>query len=107
MRRLLPVVLAALLAVLLVLPAGAASAEVIDTTHTAAADVLLLAVEGEEGEPAGPQPTLQNTNAPPEYQPPFLINAAFLLTALMLALTVAVAGLYYVLVHRPRQAQGG
>lgn len=103
MRRLLPVVLAALLAALLLLPAGVAAA---DTTAAdqASPHQQVLAAEG-GGEPAGPEPNPTSTNAPDDYEPPFLINAAVGLTALMVGLVVILGGLYWLLVVRPRNAE--
>lgn len=101
MRRLLPHVLAALLVALLLLPATLAHA---DTGPDPDAGTVVLAAEG-GGEPAGPEPKLDSTNAPTAYEPPFLINAAYGLTALMVGLVVVLGGLYYVLVYRPRQAR--
>ncbi len=103
MRRLLSVVLATLLAALLLVPATAAVA----TPSASAAEVVVLAADG-GGEPAGPEPRApddpENTNAPADYEPPFLINAAVGLAALMVLLVVGLGGLYWLLVHRPRQA---
>ncbi len=101
MRRLLTHVLAALLTALLLLPATLAHA---DAGPNADAGTVVLAVEG-GGEPAGPDPNLDSTNAPTAYEPPFLINAAYGLTALMVGLVVVLGGLYYVLVYRPRKAR--
>ena len=105
MRRLPSVVLATLLAALLLVPATAAFAA---PSAPAAADVLVLAAEGGGGEPAGPEPlgpnATENTNAPADYEPPFLINAAVGLTALLVLLVVGLGGLYWLLVQRPRQA---
>jgi hypothetical protein len=95
MRRLLPAVLTALVAVLMLLPATAAA--------DVASDALVLAVE--EGEPQGPEPILDNENAPAPYEPPFLIHAANGLAAAMVALVFILAGLYWVLVHRPAKAR--
>ena len=102
MRRLLPVVLAALLAALLLLPAGVAAADTTAVEQSVTTQQLLLATEGE---PAGPAPNPTSTNAPDDYEPPFLINAAVLLTALLLGLVVILAGLYWLLVVRPRNAE--
>lgn len=100
MRRLLPVVLAALLAALL-LPTGVAIAEAPSGGDPAASQVLAAA----EGEPAGPEPNPTSTNAPDDYEPPFLINAAVGLTALLVGLVVVLGALYYLLVVRPRKAE--
>lgn len=104
MRRLPSVVLATLLAALLLVPATAAVAT---PSAPAAAEVLVLAADG-GGEPAGPEPRgpneSDNTNAPADYEPPFLINAAVGLAALLVLLVVGLGGLYWLLVQRPRQA---
>lgn len=106
MRRQLPLVLAALLAALLLLPVGAAAADVGETVgQSAVSDEVVLAAAEEGGEPAGPSPNPSNTHAPDEYEPPFLINAAVGLTALLLGGIVILAGLYYLLVVRPRRAE--
>lgn len=105
MRRQLPVVLAALLAALLLLPVGAAAADVGEVIDQAAtADQPVLAAE-EGDEPVGPSPNPSTTHAPAEYEPPFLSNAAVGLTALLLGGVVVLAGLYYLLVVRPRRAE--
>lgn len=100
MRRLLPVVLAMLLATLLLVPATAAAA-----APVAPADVVVLAAEG-EGEPVGPDPMApddpENSFAPTDYEPPFLINAAVGLSALLILLVLGLGGLYWLLVQRHR-----
>lgn len=101
MRRLLPVVLATLLAALLLAPAATAFA------GPAPESVVVLAAEGgQEGGPVGPVPMgpedPENSNAPADYEPPFLINAAVGLAGLMLLLVVGLGGLYWLLVQRPR-----
>lgn len=99
MRRLLPVVPAMLLAALLLVPATAMA------TPSAPSQVVVLAAEGGEEGPVGPEPRgpddPENSFAPGEYQPPFLINAAVGLTALLLLLVVGLGGLYWLLVQRP------
>jgi hypothetical protein len=110
MRRLLPVVIATLLAVLLLVPAAATAASA-SAPSDGDAVVVLAAEGGGEGaeggaEPAGPEPDLQNTNAPADYEPPFLINAAVGLTALLLLVVLGVGSLYWLLVQRPRQQAG-
>lgn len=94
------VVLATLLAVLLLVPATAAVA----APDAPPASVVVLAAEG-GGEPAGPEPNPDTTHAPPEYEPPFLINAAVGLTALLVIGVLALGGLYWLLVQRPKQRQ--
>lgn len=97
----LPVlVLAALLAVLLLAPATAATAA---PEAPPAATVVLAAAEGDG--PVGPEPNPDTTHAPPEYEPPFLINAAVGLTALLVIGVLALGGLYWLLVQRPRTRQ--
>ena len=100
MRRLLPVVFATLLAALLLVPASAAFAE----TAAPSADVVVLAAEGGGEGPVGPEPNLTNSNAPADYEPPFLINAAIGLAALLVLLVIGLGGLYWLLVQRPRAA---
>lgn len=99
MRRLLPVVLATLLAALLLVPATAAVAA------PPAQPVVVLAAEGGEG-PIGPEPRgpddPENTNAPADYEPNFLINAAVGLSALLILLALGLGGMYWLLVQRPR-----
>lgn len=99
MRRLLPVVPAMLLAALLLVPATAMA------TPEAPSQVTVLAAEGGEEGPVGPEPRgpddPENSFAPSEYEPPFLINAAVGLTALLLLLVVGLGGLYWLLVQRP------
>lgn len=105
MRRLLPVVLATLLAMLLLVPATAAVASPAPAVAQDAAPVV-LAAEGAGQGPVGPEPRgpndAENTNAPADYEPPFLINAAVGLAGLMLLLVVGLGGLYWLLVQRPR-----
>ena len=112
MRRLPSVVLATLVAALLLVPAPAAFAAGATTSGPAvadASDVVVLAAEG--GAPQGPEPKgpndTENANAPKQYEPPFLINAAVGLTALLLLLVVGLGGLYWLLVQRPRSASQG
>ena len=97
----LPVfVLATLLAVVLLVPATAAVA----APDTPPGAVAVLAAEG-GGEPVGPEPNPDTTHAPAEYEPPFLINAAVGLTALLVIGVFALGGLYWLLVQRPRTRQ--
>lgn len=106
MRRLLSVVIATLVAVLLLAPATVAFADA-----GPAAEVAVLAAEGggEEG-PQGPSPMgphdTENSNAPAEYEPPFLINAAVGLAALMILLVLGLGALYWLLVQRHRTTTG-
>ncbi len=113
MRRLPPVVLATLVAALLLVPAPAALAASPSDAAPAVAggsDVVVLAAEGggelQGPEPRGPNDT-ENSNAPKEYEPPFLINAAVGLTALLLLLVLGLGGLYWLLVQRPKSASQG
>lgn len=103
MRRLLGLVLPALLAVALLLPATAATA-----SEAAAPAALVLAVESDPDAPApglSPMPAdaTENPAAPEEYEAPFLWGAAVGLLALTLFLALTLGGLYYLLVHRPAQ----
>lgn len=103
MRRLMSVVLATLVAAILLVPATVAVAAPV--APPAAEQVVVLAAEGGgEGEPAGVEPNLESTNAPADYEPPFLINAAYGLVGLVLLIVAAVGGLYYLLVQRPKAA---
>ena len=103
MRRLLSVVIATLLAALLLAPATAAFADVAPADDGA---VTVLAAEGGEQGPLGPEPRgpndTENSNAPSEYEPPFLINAAVGLTALLVVTVLGLGGLYWLLVQRHR-----
>lgn len=108
MRRLSGLVLPALTAVALLAPATMASA-------AADAGVVVLAAEepaaeGEEGgadQPQGPAPMdpddTENPAAPENYETPFLWAASVGLLALAVLGTLALAGLYYLLVYRPNQ----
>lgn len=102
MRRLLPVVLATLLAALLLVPATGAGA---DTAPRTASTVLAAEGGGEEG-PVGPEPRPpddpDNSFAPSDYEPPFLINAAVGLTVLLVLLALGLGAMYWLLVQRPK-----
>lgn len=71
--------------------------------------VLVVAAEGggEEAEPIGPEPmpadATDNPAAPTDYEANFLWGAAVGLLALTVFALLAVGGLYYLLVARPRQ----
>lgn len=104
-RRLHGLVLPALTAVALVLPASAAVA--------AGSGDLILATEAGTGtavgeapapgpEPLGPDVS-ENPAAPEEYEPPFLWAVSWLLGIPILLGLLAMGGLYYLLVWRPRQ----
>jgi hypothetical protein len=101
--RLLGLVLPALLAVTLLLPATAVSA----APSGAATAVLLAAEEGGPEGPQGPEPAdpndTENPAAPENYEAPFLWAASVGLLALAILGTLLLAGLYYLLVHRPQQ----
>lgn len=94
-------VLATLLTVLLLVPATAAAA----ASDALPASVPVLAAAGGEEGPVGPEPNPDTTHAPAEYEPPFLINAAVGLTALLVIGVLALGGLYWLLVVRPRTRQ--
>lgn len=102
MRRLLSVVIATLLAVLLLVPATASFA----ADEPRAEDVVVLAAEGGGEGPQGPEPMgpddAENSNAPADYEPPFLINAAVGLAGLMILLVLGLGGLYWLMVQRHR-----
>lgn len=103
MRRLLGLVLPALLAVALLMPTSVAYA-----TPSDAATSLVLATEADAGAsppgraPMGPNDE-DNPGAPADYESNFLWGAAVGLFALTLLGVLVAGGLYYVLVHRPRQ----
>lgn len=106
-RRLSAPLMTAALAVALLLPAGSAAAD---------GPVVVLAAEaGTEGategaeeqapglEPA-PADDTENPAAPDDYEANFLWGAAVGLLALMLLGALAVGGLYWLLVVRPKQS---
>ena len=72
---------------------------------------VVLAVEGggEDAEPLGPEPmpanATENPAAPTDYESNFLWGAAVGLLVLTVFAVLGVAGLYYLLVVRPRQKQ--
>lgn len=109
-RRHAGLVLSALIAALLLLPAAAALA--VTAAH---ADTVVLAVEqapeepGAEPtqpglEPGGPDDT-ENPAAPVEYESNFLWGAAIGLLVLVVLGLGAVGGLYWLLVVRPSQRE--
>lgn len=105
MRRLFGLVLPAMLAVALLLPATAALAA---PTGDEVATVLLAAEEGGgETGPQGPEPRApddtENPAAPDRYEAPFIWAASVGLLALAILGTLTLVGLYYLLVHRPRE----
>jgi hypothetical protein len=99
-RRLAGLLLSALIALAVVLPAAPALADA----------GLVLAAEATDGpaEPLGPEPKEPNNTdnpvAPAEYEANFLWGAAVGLLALGLGMVLLIGGLYYLLVLRPRQA---
>lgn len=110
MRRLLcvpvlvRVLVVPLLALFLLLAGGAAVAS---TAGTAPSVVTLAAEEGgeiEAPEPKGPNEE-GNEFAPVEYEPNFLWGAAIGLFALTAIAFLAVGGLYWLLVKRPRESR--
>jgi hypothetical protein len=108
MRRLIGLVLPALLALLLLaVPAAAQAAD------DGGAD-LLLAAEAEDGEGGGgPEPMPRDAEDNPatdlggygELDTPFTWGAAFIMLFLGVVGLVALGGLYWLLVHRPRQKE--
>lgn len=107
MRRLIGLLLPALLAVALLLPATAA--------HAAPAPQLDGPVLAAEVDPDAPPPgrepmdanNTENPAAPDDYEPPFVWAASVGLLALAIFGVLALAGLYYLLVHRPQQQATG
>lgn len=104
MRRLSGLTLTGLLSVVLVVLPATAPAFAADAT------TIVLAAEGGAGEePPGPEPMGPNENptknpaAPTDYESNFLWGAAVGLLALTVFAILAVGGLYYLLVVRPRQ----
>lgn len=106
MRR-FALVLPALLAVALLLPATAATAAD-DVSGAGDLTTVVLAVEegGADG-PQGPEPRdpddTENPAAPEDYEAPFLWAASVGLLALAVLGALTLAGLYYLLVKRPGQ----
>lgn len=102
-RRLFAPLLSVVVAVALLVPAAAIAAP-------STGSVVLAAEEGAEGEgPPGPEPApaddTENPAAPPDYEANFLWGAAVGLLALMLLGALALGGLYWLLVVRPKQQQ--
>ncbi|MDQ4131365.1 MAG: hypothetical protein M3133_10345, partial [Actinomycetota bacterium] len=66
-----------------------------------------LAVEDESGTQGGqlpgPEPNLQNSFAPEEYEAPWTWWLGVILTAVTVLLIATFGLAYYVLIHRPRQ----
>jgi hypothetical protein len=111
MRRLIGLTLPALLALfLLAVPAAALAGD------DGGAD-LLLAAEAEEGEDGeaggGPDPMPRDAEENPardlggygDLDTPFTWGAAFIMLFLGVVGLVALSGLYWLLVHRPRQKE--
>lgn len=100
--RMLALVLPALLAVALLLPATAATA-----APSGDAVLLLAAAEGGADGPQGPAPRdpndTENPAAPEDYEAPFLWAASVGLLALAILGALTLVGLYYLLVKRPSQ----
>ncbi len=65
----------------------------------------MLAVEGpsEEAGLPGPEPNLQNSFAPEEYEAPWTWWLGVILTIVTVLIIVGFGAAYYLLVHRPRQ----
>jgi hypothetical protein len=118
MRRLIGLVLPALLALLLLaVPAAASDGEAGAPGADDGAD--LLAAEAEEGEEdagggdAGPDPMPRDAEDNPatelggygDLDTPFTWGAAFIMLFLGVVGLVAMGGLYWLLVHRPRQKE--
>lgn len=109
MRRLTGLVLPALLA-LAVLAAPASAVDL--AAGPLDEDVVVLAVEGEEG-PGGPEPRSYNDEdnvardeaGYGELDVPFTWGAAFIMLFLGVAGIALMGGLYWLLVHRPRQQE--
>jgi hypothetical protein len=121
MRRLIGLVLPALLALLLLaVPAAASDGEAGALGADDGADLLAAeAEEGEEGEEdagggdAGPDPMPRDAEDNPatelggygDLDTPFTWGAAFIMLFLGVVGLVAMGGLYWLLVHRPRQKE--
>jgi hypothetical protein len=117
MRRLIGLVLPALLALLLL--AVPAAAQAADDGGAAVADDagadLVLAAEAEDGEGGGggPDPMPRDAEDNPatdmggygDLDTPFTWGAAFIMLFLGVVGLVALGGLYWLLVHRPRQKE--
>lgn len=107
MRRLLAIVLPAMLAVVLLLPVAAGAAPLADAAGDGAVVVLAAEEGGSPDGPQGPEPRdpndTENPAAPEDYEAPFLWAASVGLLALAVLGTLTLAGLYYLLVVRPRQ----
>lgn len=109
MRRLIGLVLPTLLVVALVAaPAGA-------QPDAAGGERLVLAAEAGDGEgPGGPDPApheaednlARELGGYDETEPQFTWGAAFLMLFLGAVGVTLMGGLYWLLVHRPRQRQG-
>lgn len=100
-RRLLAPLLSLVVALTLVAPGAALAAPT-------SSPVVLAAESGGEGEQGpGPEPmpadATENPAAPDDYEANFLWGAAVGLLALMILGAVAVGGLYWLLVVRPKQ----
>ena len=107
-RRLSAPLMTVALAVALLLPAGAAAAAGAPAVVLAAEAGTEGATEGAEEHAPGLEPApaddTENPAAPDDYEANFLWGAAVGLLALMLLGALAVGGLYWLLVVRPRQS---
>lgn len=107
MRRLFGLVLPALLALAVIAaPAAALADDVADD-----GDALILAVEAEDGAGSGPDPMPREKEDNParelggydDLDVPFTWGAAFIMLFLGVGGLALLAGLYWLLVHRPAQ----
>lgn len=105
-RILVLVVLLTVLAAVVPQGAGVAASEPGEQAsreHSA----LVLAVEAPGGEGGGqlpgPEPNLQNSFAPEEYEIPWTWWLGVILTVVAIVIVAGFGLAYYVLIHRPRQ----
>lgn len=86
---------------------AALQGEVLDASQPAERvsreEAIVLAVEGPTEELLGPEPNLQSSFAPEEYQTPWTWWLGVLLTVVAVMMTVGFGLAYYLLIHRPRQ----
>lgn len=70
-------------------------------------EAVVLAVDATAGEEGGrlpgPEPNLQNSFAPEEYEAPWTWWLGVVLTVVAVMITLGFGLAYYVLIHRPRQ----
>jgi hypothetical protein len=110
MHRLIGLVLPALLALVVLAVPGAALA---DDLADDGALLLAAEAEGEEGGDVGPDPMPRDAEDNParelggydELDTPFTWGAAFIMLFLGAVGVTLMAGLYWLLVHRPRQKE--